>query len=204
MARDTDAQRKTLTLDDEEQLLQRLQRGEQRAFRTLYDAFAQRLYRCIILPKLGLPDVAEDILRDTFLTAFEKIDRVRWQNRSLYYWLARIASNKVIDFHRANRRTERFVQGFTPYLELSNPGPRGPEDAYLSEEHLREVHTLIHTLLDRLNDRYRKAIELRFFEERSREECAQIMDVTIGNFDVILFRAIKRLKTLHQKHGHDR
>src|SRR5690606_32265723 len=143
-----------LSLKDEKKLLKRLQSGDRGAFRDFYQAFADRLYRAVIYPRLGMQDVAEDVLRDTFLTAFEKIGSVQWQERSLYYWLSRIAYNKVIDFHRANRRADRFVQGFAPYLEVQAEARPGPEEAFLEKEHVEQVHTLVHGLLEGLNERY--------------------------------------------------
>lgn len=188
-----------LTLEEEKRLLERLKAGDRRAFRELYDAFADRLYRAAILPRIGVPDLAEDVLRDTFLSAFEKIGTVTWQDRSLYYWLSRIAYHKVIDLHRSRKRTERFVQGYTPYVELSASGPRGPEEAYLGEEGAALTRELVHELVGGLNERYRRAVELRFFQGLEREACAEAMEVTLGNFDVILFRAIKRLKSLYDE-----
>lgn len=191
--------RAPLTLEDEKRLLERLRAGERGAFRELYEAFSERLYRAAIFPRLGVQDLAEDVLRETFLTAFEKIHTVTWQDRSLYYWLSRIAYHKVIDVHRSRKRTERFVQGYTPYLELTASAPSGPEEAYLDEERAEQAQLLVHGLLEQLNERYRQAIELRFFQGLEREACAEAMEVTLGNFDVILFRAIKRLKTLHER-----
>jgi len=52
--------------------------------------------------------------------------------------------------------------------------------------------------VDGLNPRYQQAVRMRFFDGKSREDCAAELDVTIGNFDVILFRAIKRLKALYE------
>lgn len=187
-----------LTLSQEQRLLKRLQSGEHKAFKELYEAFSSRLYRAVIFPRLGIADVAEDVLRDTFLTAFEKIHTVTWQDRSLYYWLSRIAYNKVIDVHRGNRRTEKFVKGFTPYLELVGSSPKTPDEIMLSEERVERIRSLVHRLVDGLNPRYQSAVRMRFFEGKSREECAEALGVTIGNFDVILFRAIKRLKTLYE------
>jgi RNA polymerase sigma factor (sigma-70 family) len=193
-----------LSLAEERALLERLHRGDKGAFRVLYDQFSMRLFRAVILPRVRLPDVAEDILRDTFLSAFEKICNVTWQDRSLYYWLSRIAYNKVIDFHRANRRSEKFVQGFAPYTELDQPPPQSPEASALADEHQRLTSALVHGLLDKLNPRYRQAVTLRFLDNKPREECASTMNVTVGNFDVILFRALQRMKALHDAGGeHD-
>ena len=86
---------------------------------------------------------------------------------------------------------------------MARPGPKGPEQAYLEEESLVHARTTVQALLEQLNPRYREAVQLRFFENRSREDCAQAMEVTVGNFDVILFRAIKRLKTLYERHVHE-
>ncbi|OIP29046.1 MAG: hypothetical protein AUK47_28395 [Deltaproteobacteria bacterium CG2_30_63_29] len=187
-----------LTLSQEQRLLKRLQSGEHAAFKELYEAFSNRLYRCVIFPRLGIADIAEDVLRDTYLTAFEKIHTVTWQDRSLYYWLSRIAYNKVIDVHRSNRRTERFVKGFTPYLELIGSASKGPDEMFLDEERIGRIQELVHRLVDGLNPRYQQAVRMRFFDGKSREDCAAELDVTIGNFDVILFRAIKRLKALYE------
>jgi RNA polymerase sigma-70 factor (ECF subfamily) len=49
-------------------------------------------------------------------------------------------------------------------------------------------------VLERLNDRYRRAIELRFLEELSRESCAAALDVKLGTFDVLLLRALRAFR----------
>ena len=54
-------------------------------------------------------------------------------------------------------------------------------------------HRIEHTM-QQLQDRYRLAIELRLVQELSREECAQRLGVTIGTFDVLLFRAIRAFR----------
>ena len=49
-------------------------------------------------------------------------------------------------------------------------------------------------MLARLNPRYRRALELRFFEERSRQECAAALEVKLGTFDVLLLRALRAFR----------
>ena len=48
--------------------------------------------------------------------------------------------------------------------------------------------------MGQLQDRYRLAIELRLVQELSREDCAQRLGVTIGTFDVLLFRAVRAFR----------
>ena len=57
-----------------------------------------------------------------------------------------------------------------------------------------ETRALVNEALELLNPRYAQALRLRMIEDRDREECARIMDVTVGNFDVILHRAAKAFR----------
>ena len=49
-------------------------------------------------------------------------------------------------------------------------------------------------MLEAINPRYRRAIELRFLEDKSREECAGAMEVKLGTFDVLLLRALRAFR----------
>ena len=48
--------------------------------------------------------------------------------------------------------------------------------------------------MQQLQDRYRTAIELRLIQELPREDCARRLGVTIGTFDVLLFRAVRAFR----------
>ncbi len=45
-----------------------------------------------------------------------------------------------------------------------------------------------------MNDRYAAALRLRLLEDRTREECAELLEVKVGTFDVLLHRACKAFK----------
>jgi DNA-directed RNA polymerase specialized sigma24 family protein len=49
-------------------------------------------------------------------------------------------------------------------------------------------------VLASVNPRYRRAIELRFLDDRSREDCARLMEVKLGTFDVLLLRALRAFR----------
>ncbi len=50
------------------------------------------------------------------------------------------------------------------------------------------------TALARINPRYRRALELRFFEDQDRDRCAAALEVKIGTFDVLLLRALRAFR----------
>jgi RNA polymerase sigma-70 factor (ECF subfamily) len=59
---------------------------------------------------------------------------------------------------------------------------------------VEDTRKMVDKSLANLNPRYALALRMRLLEERSREECAGVLDVTVGNFDVILHRASKAFR----------
>ena len=74
--------------------------------------------------------------------------------------------------------------------------PAAPErpDRNIETEELKQ---LVEASLGNLNARYAQALRMRLIEERSREECAEALGVTVGNFDVILHRAAKAFRKVY-------
>ncbi len=181
-------------LEEERVVIQRLQQGDRAAFATLYGWYGDAIYRQAILPKLPNRELAEDCLRDTFRTALEKIDTFRIANRSIFFWLRRIAVNKAIDTHRRYRRDHDLVDAVKaePSVAL-NQAPMRPDRGLEIEDTKRDVDAS----LGNLNPRYAQALRLRLIEDRTREECALILNVTVGNFDVILHRAAKAFRKVY-------
>ena len=181
-------------LEREQRLVEEAQRGNLDAMRPLLERYAQPLYGTVILPRLGDTASAEDVLRDTLATAVEKIDRFTWQGKSIYPWLRQIAINKVFDVHRQSKRSRRLAEARVHELP-SETDPTSHADAQLMADQERRAHRArIDTAMAGLAERYRTAIELRLVQELSREECAKRLDVTIGTFDVLLFRAVRAFR----------
>jgi len=181
-------------VEEERAVVARLQHGDRAAFATLYGWYGDLLYRQAILPRLPVPELAEDCLRETFRTALEKIDTFRLENRSIFFWLRRIAVNKAIDVHRRHRRDRKLALK-AAHDPDGRPGatPDRPDRGLEVEEIKRQVDQS----LSNLNARYARALRLRLIEDRTREECAQALGVTIGNFDVILHRAASAFRKVY-------
>jgi RNA polymerase sigma factor (sigma-70 family) len=181
-------------LEQEQRLVQQAQDGNLDAMRPILERYASPLYGTVILPRLGDAASAEEVLRDTLATAVEKIRRFTWQGKSIYPWLRQIAINKVFDVHRQSKRSRRLADAMVHEL-ASESDPTTHADAQLIADQERRVHReRIDQTLAQLQDRYRTAIELRLVQELSREDCAQRLGVTIGTFDVLLFRAVRAFR----------
>lgn len=181
-------------LQEEQRLVEEAQAGNLDAMRPILERYASPLYGTVILPRLGDSASAEEVLRDTLATAVEKIKRFTWQGKSIYPWLRQIAINKVFDVHRQSKRSRRLADALAHEVPQESD-PDTHADAQLMADQERRAHReRIDDTMQLLQERYRTAIELRLIQELSREECAKRLGVTIGTFDVLLFRAVRAFR----------
>lgn len=183
--------------EEERDVVDRLKQGDRQAAGLLYQWYGDRLYRQIILPRLPVRELAEDVLKDTFRTALEKIEQYTPQEgRSIYFWLRRIAINRAIDVHRAHQRArqmeDRLVGADAVDRTVGQPPPR--PDRKPEQDETRDM---VERSLSQLNERYAQALRLRLIEDQDREDCAEALGVTVGNFDVIFHRACKAFRKVY-------
>ena len=145
----------------------------------------------MILPRLPRIDLAEDVLRDTFRLAAERIAQYEPHDVSIFFWLRRIALNRAMDVHRADGRDRRLRDAAMHDPDRTVGAPPAPPDRATELGELRER---VRASLGTLHPRYAEALTLRLLEDRDRDACATAMGVTVGNFDVILHRACKAFR----------
>ena len=194
MASEPASEEPGVELEQEHRLVEQAQQGNLDAMRPILQRYAQPLYGTVILPRLGDAASAEEVLRDTLATAVEKIRRFTWQGKSIYPWLRQIAINKVYDVHRQSKRSRKLADAMVHEIAVESD-PDTHADAQLIADQERRAHRdRIDDTMQLLQERYRTAIELRLIQELSREECAKRLGVTIGTFDVLLFRAVRAFR----------
>lgn len=180
---------------EERRLVEAAQQGDREALQKLLDRVARPLYAAVILPRVGSPADAEDILRDALMRGMERIDTFRWTGAGVFPWFRQIAVNLVIDHARRNQRRARMEERLERHVADVAPMHHAGADEELIEAQERAAASrMLAGAMGALNERYRRAVELRLIEERPREECAAALGVTVGNFDVILHRALAALR----------
>lgn len=183
---------------DEERLVGEAQAGLTESLRPILARYSDPLFAAVILPRLGGSAAAEDVLRETFATAIEKIGSFRWEGKGIYGWLRQIAQNKIVDLHRRTQRTGRVLRALADE-PADHPPPA--DEALIAEEERRRSRALIDEVFLLLPQRYRAAVRLRLIEERSREACAHAFGVTVATFDVVFFRAVRAFRRRYQELG---
>ena len=185
--------------DPDTELVQACQQIEPRAlqgeYRDLYDRFKDRVYN-VCYRITGNPTDALDASQETFGIIFRRINEFRFQSR-FSSWVYRIAVNASIDLRRRSRTrriasldaiTEgRSVEGAR--YEIADNGVDMPSAAASRKELEAEIQTAI----DRLSDKLRTMIVLRYNENLSYEEIAETLEISLGTVKSRLSRAHEAL-----------
>jgi RNA polymerase sigma-70 factor (ECF subfamily) len=179
------------SLDEERALAARACQGDRAAYGELYQRYVDKIYRYIYF-KVGAKDETEDLTSQTFLKAWDAIGDYEWRNHPFGAWLFRIAHNLVVDYHRA-RRDSVTLDDATPQLEK-----RTSRDALRPEQVMGELITLdrVRRAIGRLTDEQQQVLILRFFDELSTGEVAEIMGKNSGAVRGLQFRALSALREL--------
>jgi RNA polymerase sigma-70 factor (ECF subfamily) len=181
-------------LERERRLVEEAQAGNLDAMRPIFDAYASPLYATVILPRVGDAATAEDVLRETFIQAIEKLEQFRWTGTSIYAWLRQIAIHKAYDLHRKSKRTAALIDTLRNEVPTASERDDLADAMLIAAEEMTINRRRIDVALDALHARYRKAIELRLIDELPREECARRLEITTATFDVVLFRAVRAFR----------
>jgi len=180
-------------LPDERQVVDLLKRGDRQAAGTLYAWYGDCLFREVILPRLPVRELAEDVLRDTFRLVLERIGQYQpEESKSVYFWIRRIAINRATDVWRAHQRSRRLEEAVEAEARVHGE-TQAPDDGMERDER----RAAIESALEDINPRYAEALRLRLLDDLEREECAARMGVTVGNFDVILHRACAAFRKVY-------
>jgi len=162
--------------------------GKQESFAVIYDHFSPKLYKFVFF-RVGHKEIAEDILADTFVKAWNKISQVN-SALALQGWLYQIAKNNIIDYYRV-RKTTIDLDEVAGFLEDSvNP----VDDLNLELDQKR-----ILKFISQLPTDQQQVIKYKFFEDLTNEEIAFVMNKSEGSVRVIQHRALARLKELANK-----
>jgi RNA polymerase sigma factor (sigma-70 family) len=187
-------------MEEERALVESAQQGNRAALGQLLKRHGQRLYRSVLLPRLGSAAAAEEALGTTFLKAIEHFQEYRWQDCGPYPWLRVIALRVAIDQLRKRRRESLFLpEDLEREAGSSVQAHEDPTQIELRD--LAAARQQVVSLMDRLNPRYAEAIRLRLLEGRPRESCAEAMGIKVGTYDVLLHRAVQALKQLLMPQG---
>ncbi|MDQ3215355.1 MAG: RNA polymerase sigma factor RpoE [Pseudomonadota bacterium] len=175
--------------DIDQQLVERVQRGDKAAFNLLVVKYQRKIFR--LLSRL-IRDQAEieDVAQEAFIKAYRALPNFRGDS-AFYTWLYRIAINTAKNYLVSQGRR----------APTSTPSDIEDAETFDDGDHLRDLNTpdsmlvtkqvgeAVNRAIDRLPEDLRTAIVLRELEGLSYEEIAESMQCPIGTVRSRIFRA---------------
>ena len=173
----------------DQQLVERVQRGDKYAFDLLVTKYQRKLGR-LISRFVRDPGEAEDVTQEAFIKAYRALPTFRGDS-AFYTWLYRIGINTAKNHLLANKRR----------APTSTPFDAEESESFEEASLLREVNTpenelmskqvvdVVQKSLQELPDDLRTALTLREIEGLSYEEIASVMNCPVGTVRSRIFRA---------------
>jgi RNA polymerase sigma-70 factor, ECF subfamily len=172
----------------DEALAVEAKRGSEEAFRELVERFHRPVYS-LLLRIVRQPELAEDLAQESFLKAWKALARFD-AGRRFSSWMFKIAHNTALDeLRRGGLET---VSLDAPFAGEEEP-PELPAD--LSAENpllrtlARESGRVLERAIARLRPAYRGILLLRFAQEMSYDEIAEVLSLPLGTVKIHIFRA---------------
>ena len=156
--------------------------GDQRAFTCLVDAYKVPVYN-LCYRMLGTAAEAEDAAQETFVRIYTRL-KTYDRRQKLSSWILAVASHYCIDRLR-RRRINWLSISEVPPLRLLSPDQAQPEDMSMGRESREEIKNLLQSL----SPEHRMVITLRYWQDLSYVEMAEVLGATESAIKSRLHRA---------------
>ena len=163
----------------DEQLVNSYLNGNNNAFDTLLKRYERKVFTYIAY-SVKNEEVAQDLFQDCFMRIITKLHSGLYtENGKFASRVMRIAHNLIIDYHRQNQASNIISNDESDYDLLNNSElalDYNKEKEYVDKQLLKDVKTLI----KKLPDNQREVVLMRFYQELSFKEIADITGVSIN------------------------
>lgn len=155
-----------------------------KAFDYLYEKYFQQIYNYVKM-RVNNKDIAEDIVSTVFYKGLKKLHQFRWKKIPLSSWLYRIAISEISNYFRARKRERKIGRKL-----------RVEKQVRKNQEEVVYKYDFIYQYLRQLPLKDQEIITLRFFDNKSYTEIAEILKTKENTLRVKLHRALKKLEKL--------
>lgn len=178
--------KKTHTIFNEAQQIELAQK-DHRHFGPLYERYFEQIFRFIFKRLGGNEEVAGDLVQQCFMKAMANIGKYEDRGLPFSAWLYRIAQNEVNMFFRSEKKNYSVeISDRQLYSILEETG-----ENTVRQEDLDQLIEIINNLDETQTD----LIELRFFQELSFKEIADIYQISEANAKMRIYRLLEKINT---------
>ncbi len=162
-------------------LLERIQQHDQQALAEVYDRYFDQLHRYLSY-RLAEPEVAADLTGEVFLALVQTLKAGKPPKTSLSGWLYAVARNLAADYIRKKTKTVSLIE------ELVSEEP-----TLIEQVHLSQLAPILRKAILQLTEEQQHVIALRFGQELSLAETAQLLEKSVGAVKALQHRALASL-----------
>ena len=187
------------SMTDEELALSYMN-GNNRAFDELLSRSQDKIFNYIMYVVKD-EDLANDLFQETYLKVITKMQNGRYTDTGkFFWWLTRVAHNVIIDYYRA-QKSSRIIEP-TKDNDLSNLNSNSVMDSNRESE-LANAQVLrdVKKLMEALPEPQREVVFMRFFQELSFKEIAEMTGVSINTSLGRMRYALMNLRKMSHQHG---
>jgi len=180
--------------EDERMIVLAARRGDEQAFRDLYEAYREPIWR-LITALVGDPVQAQDVLQNVFLKAFRGLAGFRFQS-CLFTWIYRIARNECLNHIR--KRDASII----PLQVIAGSSDEIDGTPVSDAQNARRA--ALREAVARLPFKMREVIVLKYMQDLSYREMSRVLSCPPGTVASRLARALAELETRLRVPGHGR
>ncbi len=184
-------ERTNANIQEENELIRLVQQGNHQAFTELITLYQQKVFK-LAFGFFQDRDDAMEIVQETFLRVYEKIDRFDRSNRQTAFqnWVFRIAYNLCIDFYRKFKKQKTEKKELYEFYESQERETTNPEDQ-IDRVHFR--HTVKKCMMQ-LSKRQQMVFMLKHYSNLKHQEISGILNLSVGTVKSLYHRAMKNLE----------
>ena len=172
-----------IILTDED--LEKIKIRDPETFKKLYEEYGKKVFNFLLIKTNGDEIMAEELASQTFFCVLESAPKLK-KAQGLQAWIFRIASRRFYDSLRKKYREKEYVE--------KNNEEAISHDNNMEDLMLKEKVLMLNLALDKLDDDYKKVLQLKYNELKSQKEIAKILNRSISAVESLLFKARKKLK----------
>lgn len=177
--------------DSDADLIQAAIKGDQKAFQIFVERYQKPIFSYLYRFLYQNREAAEDVSQTVFLKVYQNLNAIDL-SKSIKSWIYRIAHNEAANYLRSVSRKKESTFDDEQWSKVS-------DDSDQTGELKEDYSAVIQAALAKIKPRYREVIVLYYFEEKSYDEIATILDSSTSSVGTLIRRAKQQLKKILER-----
>lgn len=170
-------------------LIEKVKNGDREAFMTVTNLYQKKVF-LLAYSFFRNRDDAMDIVQETFLRFFQKVNMFR-RGENFQSWLLQIAKNLCIDYYRKNYGKSKELKSNTPVDELNLSAQNGQDPEVASD-----LRTIFSASIKKLAKRQKMIFVMKHYNQLQYKEIAEVLGISLGTVKSLHYKAVHNLRGL--------